>query len=211
MTRALHFYFDLMSPFAYLAHTRLPDLARRYRLDIVYHPVHLPELKIAAGNTGPPNVTIPIKLRYLVTDMKRWAARYGVPLAFPKSLDSAMANKAVLYAADRGQTRAYVEAMWLRTWGEGGDLSAPAVLADIGRSLGWAPPEVAAFVASPEADRRYAESTAAAHAQGVFGVPTMMLDDEMWWGNDRLQFLEEFLVVNGPGTGSRPGKPVDAL
>lgn len=198
MAGPLHFYLDLMSPFAYLAHTQLPGLARRHGLDVVYHPVNLPQLKLAAGNTGPSNVTIPIKLRYLLTDLRRWADRYGVPLAFPTSLDSALANKAVLYAADRGQAEPYVTAMWHAVWGAGGDPREPALLARVAAAMGWDAPEVAAFVASPEAERRYAESTKGANARGVFGVPTMVLGDEMWWGNDRLPFLAEFLAASPP-------------
>lgn len=206
MAEQLHFYLDLMSPFAYLAHTQLPDLARRHGLELTYHPVDLPVLKLAAGNTGPSNVTIPIKLRYLLTDMKRWAGRYGVPLSFPKSLESALPNKAVLYAADRGQAEPYVTAMWRAVWGEGGDMREPGLLAAVAETMGWDPAELANFVAAPETEERYAKSTRDANARGVFGVPTMLLGEEMWWGNDRLPFFEEFLAAGRPGEAGIAGR-----
>ena len=65
-------------------------------------------------------------------------------------------------------------------------------LADL---LGWDAGEFLAFTESADAEARYRASTAAAHQRGVFGVPTMLIGEEMWWGNDRLEFLEEFLAA----------------
>jgi 2-hydroxychromene-2-carboxylate isomerase len=59
--------------------------------------------------------------------------------------------------------------------------------------MGWAPDDFVAFVRSEDSRTRYQQSTQQAHARGVFGVPTMIVGGEMWWGNDRLDFLEEFL------------------
>ncbi len=193
--RVIDFYFDFMSPFAYLAHTQLPDLAARHGLRIAYHAIDLPEAKLAAGNTAPPNVSIPVKLRYLVTDMERWARRYGVPLAFPKTLKSQGLNIGLYFAADRGCEEDYVRAAWQPTWGQGGDMGDEALIAGVARSMGWNATEFLAFIESPEARERYELDKRDAHARGVFGAPTMMLGDQMWWGNDRLGFLEEHLVA----------------
>ena len=70
---------------------------------------------------------------------------------------------------------------------------------DIARDLGWAPDDFLAFTESQESQDCYQTSTHEAHVCGVFGVPTMMIGDEMWWGNDRLDFLEEFLNSSAAG------------
>lgn len=197
----LDFYFDFMSPYAYLAHTQLPAMAARYDLRIVYHAIDLPAAKRAAGNTAPPNVSIPVKLRYLVTDMQRWARRYGVPLVFPKTLKSERLNLGFYFAADRGRAEDYLQAAWLPTWGQGGDMDDEALIRDVARSMDWNTSEFLGFIESPEARERYALDNRDAQARGVFGAPTMMLGDQMWWGNDRLGFLEEHLAATQDARG----------
>ncbi len=193
--RVIDFYFDFMSPFAYLAHTQLPALAARYAFQIAYHAIDLPAAKLAAGNTAPPNISIPVKLRYLVADMQRWARRYDVPLVFPKTLKSERLNRGLYFAADHGRTEDYVRAAWLPTWGQGGDMGDEILISGVARSMGWNPAEFLRFTESSEAHERYLLDNRDAHARGVFGAPTMMVGEQMWWGNDRLGFLEEHLAA----------------
>lgn len=190
----LHFYFDFMSPFSYLAFQKLPGICERYGLGLQLHVVDLPKLKLLAGNTGPANVTIPIKIRYLRTDLDRWANRYGVTLVFPKSLDTGALNRAFLHALDEGKGRAFIEAGWEAIWGKGGDPADPALLDELAVTCGWDPKDFAGWVASDEAIARLKAATQAAHDAGVFGVPAMIVGDQMWWGNDRLGFMEEALA-----------------
>lgn len=190
----IDFYFDFMSPFAYLAHSRLPLIAQKYGCDLRYHPIDLPAAKLAAGNTGPPNVSIPVKLGYLKKDLDRWAERYGMPISFPPSLESELANKGVFFAQSKGNCGDYVRHAWSYFWGEGKDMSNEKLLRQIADELGWDADAFLAFVHSEEAEKAYRQSNEQAQSRGVFGVPTMMIGDEMWWGNDRLDFLEEYLA-----------------
>lgn len=193
-SRTLEFFFDFLSPFAYLTHQKLPVLAKRHGYELRFVPMDLPRAKLAAGNTGPSNRQVPVKLRYLTTDMKRWAQRYGVPLNFPRTFASERMNKGVLFAQDRGRALDYVTAAFASAWARGGeDLADSTLLASIARELGWQESEFLAFIDSPAAAERFEALNLEAHRRGVFGVPTMLIGEEMWWGNDRLQFLEEFL------------------
>lgn len=192
--KSIEFFLDFLSPFAYLTHQKLPALAQHYGYVLRFVPIDLPRAKLAAGNTGPSNRQVPAKLRYLTTDMNRWAQRYGVPLKFPKTFASERMNKGVLFAQDRGRAQDYVTAAFASAWARGGeDLADSTLLASIARQLGWPESEFLAFVDSPEATERFEALNLEAHRRGVFGVPTMLIGEEMWWGNDRLQFLEEFL------------------
>ena len=192
--RHLDFFFDFLSPFAYLAHGEVMELCERHDLELRYLPIDLAAAKAAAGNTGPPNRDIPVKLRYLLRDIERWAEHYGgLPVKFPKSLESRRMNIGTFYAVARGQAPAYVTAGFHAGWGLGGDLNDDSVLRALAREMGWDDDDFLAFLAAPSGQAAYEASNAEARSRGVFGVPTMMVADEMWWGNDRLFFIEAFL------------------
>jgi 2-hydroxychromene-2-carboxylate isomerase len=193
MDDTIEFYFDFISPFSYLAYQRLPAIVARFRCRIVPRVLNLAEAKLLAGNTGPTSRSQPLKRRYNQKDKERWARRYGVPIDNPTSYGPDRLNMGVFFAEDRGQVADYIAYAWRRVWGEGGDMAGEALLRDVARHCGWGEGAFLAFTQSPDAAARYKRATQAAHDKGVFGVPTMMIGGEMWWGNDRLDFLEEFL------------------
>jgi 2-hydroxychromene-2-carboxylate isomerase len=196
MTRTIAFYFDFLSPYAYLAHTQLPALAARHGCTIDYHPIDLQKAKLAVGNTGPANREVPIKHRHLRIDLQRWATHYGVPFAPPAGYGSARLNGGSFFALDRQAGQRYVDTAWQLVWGEGGAMDDDKLLASLAERMGWNAAEFIAYTSSDDARARLAASNAQALALGVFGVPTMAVGDEMWWGNDRLHFLEQHLQAH---------------
>ena len=189
----VEFYFDFMSPFAYLASHRLRQCRQEYGCDIAYNPIDLTRAKKAAGNTGPANREIPVKLRYLIEDLKRWAALYGIPMGFIGNLNSAPLNKGTFYAAAKGQAEDYVERAYTLTWGLSGAPDDVGLLHNLAEGLGWDAEEFLAYIGGDEAEHTYDMSNEDAIALGVFGVPTMIADGQMWWGNDRIFMLETYL------------------
>lgn len=189
MLRTIDFYFDFLSPYAYLAFQKLPDMAAAAGCGVCYHPVELNWLKKQANNTGPSTREMPLKLKYARADLQRWANQYGVSLIPLVSYDSSRANKGVLYAQDRDSAQPYVSRLWQQVYGGGKDMSNDGVLSGIATQMGWDASDFLRFVASPEADLRLSASSRGAHEAGVFGVPTMIADGEMWWGNDRLDLM----------------------
>ena len=195
MSRVIDFYFDFISPYSYLAHTQLPAIAVRHGCTIAYHPVDLNMLKAKAGNTGPASREQPLKFKYVYIDFARWSAHYGVPMKRLGGYDpKCRLTRGTFYARDREQAGDYVTATWARIWGAGGSLADEALMRDVARELRWLEDAFLAFLDSADTDARFRTETEAAHAQGVFGVPTMRIGDEMWWGNDRLDFMEEYLA-----------------
>ena len=194
MSGAIDFYFDIISPFSYLAHTQLPGIAAKFDRDIAYHVVDLAAIKLGGGNTGPTTREMPLKYRYSGNDMQRWAARYGVTITRPSSYGPNHLNKGFFFAEDCGVAAEYVIKAWNRVWRDGGDMADEALMRDVVDGMGWKWAEFLAAAEAPETDARYRASTRAAHDRGVFGVPTMMIGDDMWWGNDRLDFMEEYLA-----------------
>lgn len=194
MSATVDFYLDFISPFGYLARHRLAQMASRHGWDVRYHPLDLPRIKLAAGNNGPSNRQIPPKIRYLTTDLQRWARRYGIPMVeVLPGPDTARVNKGLFLAIDRGVADRYVEEAWNSIWRDGRDPGDEASLAGLATAMGWSAGEFLDFVASAEANQRYEESCDQAIDTGVFGVPTFIADNEIFWGNDRLEFLEDAL------------------
>jgi 2-hydroxychromene-2-carboxylate isomerase len=193
---AIDFYLDFVSSFGYLARHRLAEIAARYGETIHYRPVAIFRLRELAGSTGPSNGQIPLKLAYFTKDFTRWADLYGIPIN-PNlgGYQTNVLNRAVYLAAERGQADAYVEAAWNCVWRDGLDPAAASTEAGLEQAMGWAVGELAAFANRPDVVDRFNAETEAASARGVFGVPTFFIGDEMWWGNDRLDFLEAYLAA----------------
>lgn len=190
----LDFYFDIYSPYSYLGFHRLLQIAEDKQYRINFHPVDLKQLKIAAGNTGPANIEIPPKIKYLIVDLKRWAKRYELPFgSIPKAKNYARINSGVFYAMQKDMTVDYIKAAYALVWGRGGNADDDSELQAIATSLGWDASEFMAYIASSYAASLFGKSIEDAIKRGVFGAPTVMIEEDMWWGNDRMDFLEEAL------------------
>ena len=194
MTKIIDFYFDLISPLSYLAHVKLPALANRYDRKIIYHPIDIPSAKIAAGNYGPSNREVKPKIKVMLADLQRWAKRYEAPFAFPKNLDCELWNRVAVYAEENGKAREFVRGAYHAIWGEGGDPTDLERLRAVADEAGLDGEIALAWAQSPEGSARFKRSCVDAHSRGIFGAPIMVADEEFFWGNDRLDFLEEYLA-----------------
>jgi len=155
----------------------------------------LNELKRRNNNTGPSSREQPLKSRYNQQEFRRWKTRYGVTFQRPAGYDAeSRINKGAFLALDRGRIHDYIVAAWRRTWGAGGSLADEGLMRDVAREMGWDAEAFMAFVVSDDALQRYRAETEAAHQRGVFGVPTMLVGEEMFWGNDHLTWLEEHIA-----------------
>lgn len=196
MAAKVEFFLDFMSPFAYLAHHRLQKMQKEFGFELLYHAIDLPYVKTAVGNTGPTNRSIPAKIAYLTEDLQRWARIYGIPLVTPASHDSKLANTGMLVANERGCPTEYANEVWKRTWGAGGDFASFDLLREVAEALGWDGREFEREIQAPQRIEAYQRSSDDAVRRGVFGVPIMIADGNMWWGNDRLNFLQKYLSGN---------------
>ena len=195
MTRVIDFYFDFISPFSYLAQLKLPEIALAAGCEVEYWPIDIPEAKIAAGNYGPSNREVLPKIKVMMTDLKRWAERYGVTLAFPASFDCGDWNCAVLLARREGKAEQFVTDAYRRIWGEGIDPRDRGEFAACARAAGLDADALIEFVGSPIGQNEYRKARSQAIQRGVFGAPLMFVDDQIFWGNDRLDFLSHYLMI----------------
>lgn len=199
--KRVDFYFDFLSPYAYLAAHRLPDLVERHRgaVEFVPQAIDLVAARFAAGNTGPFNREIPRKIRALTADLRRWANRYGIPLNFPKGFDTANLNRGHLCAAKESKSFEFLRAGFELVYGEGGDPSDPSLLRQAAARCGLPPEKFLEHLSDPALTSAYDRLNRDAQERGVFGVPTFLVDDQIFWGNDRIDFLEEYLADPSKG------------
>jgi len=190
----VRFYFDFLSPYAYLARHRLAELSASHGWRIDYRSIDLGRAKKAIGNVGPANRDMPVKLAHLAKDLSRWAAFYGVGLTFPPNYNSSRLNAGLYYGPCKGREADYVRTVFRLVWELGQAPDDPQTLQAVAREMSWDPGDFVAFTQSEPGLRAYNESTEEAVARHVFGVPTMVVGDEMWWGNDRLFLLEKYLT-----------------
>lgn len=193
MTGPIDFYFDFISPFSYLAHVKLPDIAKRHGRSLNYHPIDIPQAKIAAGNYGPSNREVPAKIRVIAADLDRWARHYGVPMVFPAGFDCSRWNVAALFAVDKDAAESFVREGYARIWGQGIDPADEIHLRDAANAVGLNADELSEYSKSSHGQTAFRKACVNAHQRGVFGAPLMFVDDQIFWGNDRIYFLEEYL------------------
>lgn len=191
MGKAIDFYWDFGSPASYLAHARLPAIAAGAGAALVSHPMLLGGVFQATGNRSP--VEVPAKGRYVLADLLRFARRDGIEFAmnphFP--VNTVVAMRGAIGLQQRGDPRfgAYVDAVFRAMWVEGSAIADAAVLAAVAQRAGIAPAEFEALVADPAVKDALKQATQQAVARGVFGAPTMFVGDEMFWGQDRLDWV----------------------
>jgi len=197
MAPTLEFFFDYGSPFSYLADTQLSDLAARTGCRIVYRPMLLGGVFKATGNRSPVAEPVEPKRRHMGVDMARWVAHYGVPFRlnphFPINTIKIMRGA---HAAQRaGVFEAYHAAMFPALWAEGRDLGDDAVIAEVVSRAGLDAAKLAAGASDPDVKEALRVTTDEAVGRGAFGAPTFFVGDEMFFGNDRLHFVEAALVA----------------
>lgn len=195
MSKTVEFFFDLGSPATYLAYTQLPQICKQTDSQLIYIPLLLGGVFKATGNASP--ATIPAKGRYMFQDLDRYAKRYGVPLKFNPHfpINTLMLMRAVtgmqLRHPDRFQ--AFIDCLFQALWVEGRSLDDPATVASVLTAHGFDPTEVLALTADEEVKAALKNNTESAVRRGVFGAPSMFVDDQLYFGQDRLDFVIEAL------------------
>lgn len=187
----LEFFYDFTSPYTYLASTQVEAVAARAGAAVRWRPFVLGGVFKATGNRAP--LEVPAKGRHMLTDLERWAKRLGVPLRFPGTFPfaSVLALRCALAAEGQGKLVPFSQAVFRAAWAEEQDVSSPEVLAGLADDVGL---DGAALVAAaPGFKEALARQTAEAVERGAFGAPTFFVGEELFVGNDRLDFVEAAL------------------
>ncbi|SFQ86792.1 2-hydroxychromene-2-carboxylate isomerase [Halopseudomonas formosensis] len=194
MSKQVEFYFDVGSPASYLAWTQIAQLAERHGAEVVYQPMLLGGVFKATGNASP--ASVPAKGRYTRIDFERFARRYQVPFAqnpfFPINTMQLMRGAVALLDGDQFQP--YADAVFRAIWVEGQNMGDPDVVARVLGGQGFDVAGLLQQINDPAVKERLRQITERAIERGVFGAPTFFVGDEMFFGQDRLDFVEAALA-----------------
>ena len=190
MARTLEFYFDYGSPYSYLADTQVEAIAQRAGAALVRKPMLLGGVFKATGNHSP--AELPQKSAWSAFDMPLWARHYGVPFQrnpfFPVNTLALMRGAAA--AQIDGSFERYHPAVFKAMWVEGRNLNDMKEVAAVLTAAGLDAGIFGARIQDQDVKDRLKTTTEEAVARGVFGAPTCFVDNMMFFGNDRLPFVE---------------------
>ncbi|MFO1325460.1 MAG: 2-hydroxychromene-2-carboxylate isomerase [Burkholderiales bacterium] len=196
MTKTIDYYFATVSPWTYLGHDRLLAIAARHGAQVVPKPMNLGDVFPVSGGL-PLSKRAPQRQAYRLVELKRWSEFLGVPINiqpkfFPANGD--LAARWVLAAAETNAQAALAlaGAIGRALWVDERDIADASTLAAAARACKLDATSLAAR--APDMSARYLAMTKEAIDRGVFGAPTYVYQDELFWGQDRLDFLDRKLA-----------------
>lgn len=194
MTKSLDFYFDVGSPASYLAWTQIPAMASQYNATVHWKPILLGAVFKATGNSSP--AVIPAKARYMTQDLKRYAKRYGVDFNFNPHfpVNTLHLMRGAMACLDSPTFPVYLTAVFNALWVDGKNMNDADVVAEVLTGAGIDPSAVFGAAQSDAVKEALKNRTEEAVARGVFGAPSIFVNDSMFFGQDRLEWVEAALA-----------------
>jgi 2-hydroxychromene-2-carboxylate isomerase len=207
MSRRIDYYFSLVSPWTYIGHRLFLDIARRHGASIAYRPVLLNEVFSQTGGL-PLAKRHPARQAYRMVELQRWRDKRQLSFHLqPKNwpYDADLANRMVLAVVEAGGDPAdLVQKAFARVWETQENLADSDVLADVLREAGFDPAPILAAANSQEIRAAYERNRLEAIEAGVFGAPAYVLEGEIFWGQDRLELLDDALASGRAPFSAKP-------
>ena len=198
MTKLIDYYFATISPFMYLGHERFAAIAARHGATIAVKPINFGEVFPVSGGL-PLSKRAPQRQAYRLVELERWSRHLDIPLNcrprfFPVNGD--LAASWILAAQEQGpaQALALTGAIGRAIWAQQLDVSSESTLVGIAQELDLDAAVLGRRAATTEIAERYKALTQEAIERKVFGSPTYIYRDELFWGQDRLDFLDRALA-----------------
>jgi 2-hydroxychromene-2-carboxylate isomerase len=205
MPRVIDYYFSLVSPWAYIGHSSFMDIARRHGVEVNYKPVFLGRVFSETGGL-PLAQRHPVRQRYRMLELQRWREKRGLSFNLqPKywPFDVNLADRFVISVAVTGKDPdAFLRRAFAAVWEEERDLGNPIVLTELAEQAGLDSTSLMNVAVGSTTEAIYALNLENAVEGGVFGSPAYVLDGEVFWGQDRLELLDDALTA-----GRKPYRP----
>jgi len=191
----IDFFFDPISPYAWLASTQLDRLAAETNLTIVAKPILFAGLLKAHGHKGPAEITA--KREYTFADVMRRAASYGLQIEGPPAhpFNPLLALRAAIAIEDDVQRMRFAKTIMHSAWSEGEDITEPGTVQRALELCEIDAETILSATTSSEVKQSLIEATEHAIKLGVFGVPSFIYNEQLFWGDDRIDDL--LRVVKG--------------
>ena len=186
--KSIEFWFEFGSTYSYLTAARIEQTTEVVGIEIEWRPFLLGPIFGAQGWNDSPFNIYPAKGRYMWRDMERLAEHFGLPFKRPSSFprQGLIAARVALIAGDEGWCPDWTRAVYAANFAEDLDIGDPAVLSGLLETLGQEPGRVLAAADQAPNKQRLRSQTDRAIELGIFGAPSFIVGDELYWGNDRL-------------------------
>jgi len=190
--KAVQFYFDFSSPFAYLAATQVHGLAQRSGARLDYRPFLLGALFRDIGTANVPLFTMPkVKQDYIRLDLDRWASHWGAPLVFPSRFPmNTIKPLRMVLSLPVASRPALIDRVFRAYWAEDQDIAHDETLKQLAADAGQDGAALLRAVADVAVKDALKATTDEARSRGVCGAPTFAVGDELYWGQDRIGMVE---------------------
>lgn len=191
----IEFYFDVGSPYSYVGFHQIQKIAEKYQAEIIWKPILLGAVFKATGNNSP--MAVPAKAQYSMTDLKRWAKLWNIPVKMNPNFPINTLNAMRLITA----TQLFQPEQFLKVLTDVFDamfhhpknLNELTELLQVAENVGLDKDQVEAWLSDEKVKNELKFLTEEAVNRGVFGAPTWFVKDEMFWGVDHLHFVENSL------------------
>lgn len=199
MAKPIDFYFDFSSPYGYLAAEKIDGIAARHDREVTWRPYLLGATFKIVGNA--PLVTVPMKGDYARRDILRSARLMGVPLTFPDNfpVNSVAACRTYYWLSDQDADLAkrFAQSAYRGYFQHNRDVGSPEIVIETAVSLGVDRDALTAALEDQAVKDRLRAEVDAAIERGIFGSPFIVIDDEPFWGADRLDQVDKWLETGG--------------
>ena len=194
MSKTIECFFDFGSPATYLAWTQLPALAARYNAKLVWRPMLLGAVFKATGNQSP--AMNPAKGRYMLIDFQRYAKSYGVPMKFNPffPINTMTLMRGAVALLDDPRFDDYLDTVFSAIWVDEQNMGQPDVVASVLAKAGFDAQALLVRCGEDTVKEKLKANTEEAVVRGAFGAPTIYVDGEMFFGQDRLSMIEKALI-----------------
>lgn len=198
MTQSIEYYFSISSPWAYLGSDRLIALGQRANVRIE----PLPITTIDEHGWIPMKHKSAARQRYGRTEIGRWSRHLGIAMQQDRPIDikdpTPAARMVVAASVDGQDALALSHALQRAYWERAADIGMPAVRGEIADAMGYDGQQLLDAESSPAVTGKWQDNRTRAIERGVFGSPTYVFENELYWGQDRLDFLERHVVEGAP-------------
>ena len=189
MIKSFEFFFDFISPYSYLAHKQIREIEKKNNIKIIYKPVLLGGLHKLAGIT--PHAFIPSKSKYMIRDCKMFSEKLNIKFKFNLNFPFNSLNlmRGIFYAQLKKKEEIYINNIFDACWKDGLNINDEKILNTILKDIKLDQIEFKKNINEQKNKDKLKDKTENAFAKGIFGAPSFIVNNKLFWGQDRIEFV----------------------
>ena len=189
MIKSFEFYFDFASPYTFLAHKQIRKIEKENSIKIKYMPILLGALLKSTGIKA--NADIPIKGKYMIKDCKLWAEKHNITFKFNNyfPINTLYLMRCVIVAEKKNFAQNFINKVFDVIWRDGLNLNDNTIVEKLLKNLDINPKIFLMETVDPKIKDELKNRTDAAYNKGIFGAPSFIVNNKIFWGQDRLEFV----------------------